>query len=1261
MFGCEGKKSSSDGGGEVVEGVVAGGQPDDLSESGAGRSMSSILLPASLQNLPAKTSNATAISVRVVGNGLQFFSFVVRSDADSCDGAVYGDPLAPETVISADLGADGPKVLCVLATGTDTNGKLQIAPFQYIWFKDTVAPSLSVQTPSGFGPYFSASPDFSLPLNFSDAGTGLHRAAVSVQQIGGSCLNTSKSGFDSPCPTFIQLEASTGTPVLGFAKSLLVVGASYDFSLEAEDRATNTASLNAAWTPVWDGTPPVAPASMTATAGKRLVNLSWSNVTGAANYLVIRRQNAPVVHTPISGNTYSSGVALDSAQVVVGVFAGTSTVNQGLVAFTNYYYKVFAIDAAGNIETSGATSAAQPDDVTEFRGLTHAYVWGPGRRIAAEWQPFADAQTSYSQMDYGLFLSETSGGQNFSGNANTSVTNTSGVKFTDVGTNESIFLAARSRRLSGEQDSNAKELRLRFGPGYHNKIGAATRTLGADPLAQTFIRNAQTVKLDSGGNVLFTSGAGLVSVLCRENTLAFYCLGRTLNRTYTIAGRDGMEDGEDEFLASSTAIGDIFSISVGSSGNVYLADGTYFRVRAICYNPLASGFCNGKKQAFMYRFTGTGVAADGANNFLTSGSSVGTVYGLDADTAGNVIMADSQYFKVRIACVNNEALCVGKTPGNSYTLVGTGLTGDSGDDVNPTSSAIGGPRGLKVSNTNNIYISDFDYRRVRILCSTVSGTSEFCSGKTAGRLYRAMGTGASVDGADNISALTAGIGQSFEVATSDANNLFISDSTYRRIRVICYNTTATGACFGRTVGNVYWVAGTGILGDGVNGSLALSSTLGDVRGLTVTGEGNILVSDFTYRRLRLICTNSSANSICDSKFDEYQYHLVGTGASVAGWQSSAIATPLGTPVATAVDSIGNYWFGDGVTPMIRVICYAVNSGGYCQGKTAGVAYIAAGTGVAGDGLDGLAIASAMGVPVGLAVDSSGNAFVADSAYRRIRALCFNVAATGFCNGKSYGNSYRFVGDAVAAADTANAVAASLTTGIIGGVALDSTGNLFYIDTSYFRIRAVCQNTTGYCTGKTVGFTYRVAGTGVTGDGANNAAMGTTAMGVGVSITLDSFNNVFVGDTTTFKIRAYCLNTAGGYCSGRTAGNTFRITGGAGVAFDTLNDSVASGAGLGIPNGIAFDGAGNLYVADASFRRIRVICLENSAAGPCLGSTIGNSFRLYGNGLVTGDPASGYHGASIRLDTPSRGAIDFDLSGNMIYSGSSGAVRMFSGY
>ena len=75
----------------------------------------------------------------------------------------------------------------------------------------------------------------------------------------------------------------------------------------------------------------------------------------------------------------------------------------------------------------------------------------------------------------------------------------------------------------------------------------------------------------------------------------------------------------------------------------------------------------------------------------------------------------------------------------------------------------------------------------------------------------------------------------------------------------------------------------------------------------------------------------------------------------------------------------------------------------------------------------------------------------------------------------------------------------------------------------------------------------------------------------------------------------------------------------------------------------------------------MICLENSAAGPCLGSTIGNSFRLYGNGLVTGDPASGYHGASIRLDTPSRGAIDFDLSGNMIYSGSSGAVRMFSGY
>jgi len=1262
FFSCDDKKkSSSDGGSPAsVEEIVAGAQPENVVDGGAGRTVSSILLPASLQNLPAKTSNATTLGVRVVGNGLKFFSYTVIDGTDSCEGATYSDPINPDMAITSELGADGAKVLCVLATGTDGNGQLQVAPFQYTWTKDTVSPSLSLAAPAGFGPNYGGSADVTFALTASDVGTGLYRVSASVQQVSGSCLNAAKTAFDSACPTYLEITSDSGSYSLHVPKVLFVAGESYAISMQAEDRSQNLNHIQAAWTGTWDTTAPAAPASMSASAGQRSASLSWAAVSDAAAYLVINRIGAAVTLVPASGTSYVAGTSLPNGQSVVGTFNSTAAVSAGLTPFANYHFKVFAIDAAGNIGGSGASATAQPDDIAEFRGLTHAFVWGPGRRVGFEWQPFSDAQTTYAQMSYGIFAADSAGAVNFEASPAATSQNTSGKFMIDGGSSESLFVAARSIRPNGAQDANTKELRLRFGAGYHNKIGAAGRVLGADPLSQTYIKTAQAVKLDPWGNVLFSSGAGMVNVHCQETTNAYYCKGRTLNRVYTIAGRDGMEDGDDDSLASSSPVGDIFAITVGASGNVYLADGTYYRIRAICYNPLAAGFCNGKKQAFMYRFSGTGVAGDGANDSQTSSAAIGLPYGLDVDTAENLVIGDSSYYKVRLSCVNSQGLCTGRTAGNTYVVIGTGVLGDAADDVTPLSVAIGGARGLKVSANNNIYLSDFDYRRVRILCSTVNGSNEFCAGKTAGRLYRAMGTGASLDSADNSVAASSGMGQSYEVALSAANNVFVSDSTYRRVRVICYNNIADGVCNGRTVGNAYWVAGTGAAADGVNGGLALANGMGDIRGMAVTGEGNVLVSDATYKRIRLVCTNAEAGSICEGKPEEYSFYFTGSGSSAIGWQIGALSTPLGTTAGSAVDALGNVWFGDSTTPMVRVICYSTSSGGYCQGKTAGTAYLVAGTGVAGDGVDGLAIAQAMGIPVGIVVNGDGNVFVADSGYRRIRALCFNTGAAGFCNGKTAGNSYRFVGSGVAG-DTADNVAASTASGIPAGLDLDSFGNIFIADNEYRRVRVVCQSTSGYCSGKTLGNTYRVAATGTSADGANATAFASSTMGAPVAIAVDPWDNVFVADGVYFRIRGYCVNTAGGYCSGKSAGTMYRVTGGAGVAADAANAAVAATTGHGSTYGIEFDSAGNFYLADATYRRIRTICVENATTGPCQGMTIGNTYRLYGNGLAVGDPVSGFHGAAVRLDTPARDAIAFDSAGNLIYTGSAGSVRMFNGY
>jgi hypothetical protein len=73
-----------------------------------------------------------------------------------------------------------------------------------------------------------------------------------------------------------------------------------------------------------------------------------------------------------------------------------------------------------------------------------------------------------------------------------------------------------------------------------------------------------------------------------------------------------------------------------------------------------------------------------------------------------------------------------------------------------------------------------------------------------------------------------------------------------------------------------------------------------------------------------------------------------------------------------------------------------------------------------------------------------------------------------------------------------------------------------------------------------------------------------------------------------------------------------------------------------------------------------VCIDVST-GFCQGLTANNSYRMYGNGGALTDAASSLAGSLVRLDTPSRDALALTDEGELIYAGSSGAVRLFLGY
>jgi alpha-tubulin suppressor-like RCC1 family protein len=117
--------------------------PDPVSPNG---------VTAVLDNLPASVSNLDTLEVGVSGNGVVLYKYKLGNE-DNMDCTVssgYGPAISINTNITDDLSgfADGPLKLCIL--GQDANGEVQSAltPTQFVWTKDTIAPTVEFSTPA---------------------------------------------------------------------------------------------------------------------------------------------------------------------------------------------------------------------------------------------------------------------------------------------------------------------------------------------------------------------------------------------------------------------------------------------------------------------------------------------------------------------------------------------------------------------------------------------------------------------------------------------------------------------------------------------------------------------------------------------------------------------------------------------------------------------------------------------------------------------------------------------------------------------------------------------------------------------------------------------------------------------------------------------------------------------------------------------------------------------------------------------------------
>jgi sugar lactone lactonase YvrE len=290
--------------------------------------------------------------------------------------------------------------------------------------------------------------------------------------------------------------------------------------------------------------------------------------------------------------------------------------------------------------------------------------------------------------------------------------------------------------------------------------------------------------------------------------------------------------------------------------------------------------------------------------------------------------------------------------------------------------------------------------------------------------------------------------------------------------------------------------------------------------------------------------------------------VAGTGEQgFSGDRGPATSAQLDSPAGVAVDADGNIYIADTHNQRIRRV-------------SGGIITTFAGTGTSGYSGDGGSPTSAMlSNPSALAVDSSGNLYIADTDNHRIRKITGTTITTVAGNGEQ-----DFTGDGSAA--TSAAIDSP------NGVAVDAKGAIYIGDTHNQRVRVV----------NIAGIISTLAGTGSKTYGGDNGPAASASLARPRGLSVDALGNIYVADSDNNRIRLIA-NTGSTPSIKTVAGNGSQgFAGDGGPAIDAILDTPRAPAALS-PTAFALSDTNNQLVRGVGPDGvIHTIAGENSSTG-----------------------------------------------------------------
>jgi sugar lactone lactonase YvrE len=611
--------------------------------------------------------------------------------------------------------------------------------------------------------------------------------------------------------------------------------------------------------------------------------------------------------------------------------------------------------------------------------------------------------------------------------------------------------------------------------------------------------NPTAAAVDAAGNIYVADGG--------DHTVRKISAGGTVTTLAGSSGHPGSSDGSGsgaQFLYP-------YAVAVDGSGNVYVADSGNHNIRRVTPGGTVStvagtagspGSMDGTGTAALFN-TPQGIAVDAMGNVYVSDTNNSTVrritpagvvttlagaagqsggsdgtgssarfsypYGLASDAAGNVYVADLGNSTIRKL-----------TPGGVVSTL-AGSAGQSGSaDGAGGSARFNHPSAVALDTAGNVYVADTSNQTVR----------EISPAGTVTTLAGAAGIGGNADGSGPAASFFYPGG----IASTGAGTLYIADTGNHTLRVM--DSPGAVATLAGSAGEKGSADGTGT-----------QALFAYPYGISSDGSGHLYVADSGNNTVRKVSTAGVVTTFAGT---------AGVPPGSANGVGSAAA--FSNPAGTAADGNGNVYVADAGNSTIRKI----SSGG-------AVTTFAGVPGVAGS-TDGTGAAALFNAPNGVAVDTVGNVYVADTKNDTIRKITAGGTVTTLAgvagqtgSGDGPGGSARFNGPYA--------------------VAVDGAGNVYVADFFNATIRKI----------DTSGTVSTLAGTA--GQLGYTDATGFLArFNQPYGLAVDASGNVFVADTYNRAIRKV---TPGGVVS-------------------TLNGAQTR---FYYPQGIAIDAAGNLYVSD----------------------------------------------------------------------------------